>query len=257
MAINKVSYKTEAKYLEGVIKEFDIRKANINILYNKGALDLTTYWKLLKAPRMYRQKYIGDMIDKDKQLYKILANGLIEFKDKFYAANQIEDSDIVSIHNDSIFLINKNPLFTKFENIEFIDKGTYDSFYKILDLEIYYSYNRITSVESIVIKGINDITLMKHREYMTEFLCTIFSIVKMEGIYAAIEVLTTFYNQYIYRKLNSGYYREFNPDSMFKLNHRMYSDIIPDEKYVELLDISYNANFIRDLFGILTSMYFK
>jgi hypothetical protein len=257
MAVNKVSYVTEAKYLEGVIKEFDIRKANINILYNKGVLDLTTYWKLLKAPRMERQVYIGNMIDNDKSMYKILAAGLIEFKDKFYQANQIEDSDIVSIHNDSIFLINKNPLVTRFDNIEFIDKGTYNSFYRILDLEVYYSYNRVYNTESISIKGINDNTLIKHKEYMIEFLCTLFSVVQIEGVTAGIEILTNFYNQYINRKLESGYYREFNPDSLFKLNNRMYSDIMPDERYVSIIDISYNVNFLRDLFGILTSLYFK
>lgn len=257
MAVNKVSYLTEAKYLEGVIKEFDIRKANINVLYNKGLLDLTTYWKLLKAPRMYRQTYIGDLEKTDKSIYKALANGLIEFKDKFYTANQIEDNDIVSIHNDSIFLINKNPLVTKFDNIEFIDKGTYNSFYRVLDLEIYYAYNRVYNTESIAVKGINDITLIKHKEYMIEFLCTLFSVIQVEGVNAGIEILTTFYNQYINRKLESGYYREFNPESMFKLNHRMYTDIISDERYVSIIDISYNANFIRDLFGILTSIYFK
>jgi hypothetical protein len=69
--------------------------------------------------------------------------------------------------------------------------------------------------------------------------------------------LSFIYNQYINRQLESGYYREFNPESLFKLNSRMYTDILPDEKYVSILDISYNINFMRDLFGILTSIYFK
>ena len=48
------------------IREYDISKANINILLYKEMINKEEYQKLYNAPRMYRQKSIGYLL-KDKQ----------------------------------------------------------------------------------------------------------------------------------------------------------------------------------------------
>lgn len=254
--MNKVSYVIDTKYVSGIITEYDVKKSNISVLYSVGAISKELYNKLYDLPKLNRNIYIGKLQRDDKYIHKILAKGLIDYKDKFYKVNNIHESDIVSIHNDAIFLLNRTPSVTKFDNVEFIIKGRYTSFFKLFSLEIYYNLDAVTGYEYVSIKGINDKILVKHNDYFLELLNTVFYTLQLEGLEDAINVLKKFSISYNDRTLDIGYYREFNANSLFKLNNKYYTDFCSND-YISIIDISYNYNIIRELFSILSSIHFS
>ena len=83
------------------IREYDIAKANISILYTKGVISKELYEQLLVAPREERQITIGLMQQKDPKIVKILQQGIFEAKKALFELNQIQDADILTIKNDA------------------------------------------------------------------------------------------------------------------------------------------------------------
>ena len=268
----KKNYLNPIPYLFSDIREYDISKANINILFAKGIIDEDKYKYLYNLPRMDRQYTIGNMC-KNKDIQDALDSGLIEFKKLFFETNDIGYQDVLSIKNDAIFLINKVPRFTSFGNVQFLEKNHYISYMKVFDTELYYSLNRVTGEEKIDVKGISDEKLEKyHLNYMLDFLCYIFNTIQTDGIDKAINDLHYFYNNYVSRKLDIGYYREFNAMSLFRIsinitnrlvsvNPQLQKDIgleyvNDNDEYRKYINISYNMNYLRTIWSYLTSIHY-
>ena len=135
MLFDKVNYTADISYLTNVfIYEYDISKANINILYTKNVISKEIYDYLYNAERMTRQVYVGKLC-KDVSISNILKAGIIEAKKMLFEANNIQDRDILSIKNDAVFIINKKLANTEFGLIKFMKKNVYTSFYKINGIE--------------------------------------------------------------------------------------------------------------------------
>ena len=74
MLWDKTTYTADISYLTNVfIYEYDISKANINILFTKGVINEATYKFLYEAQRMVRQVYVGKLC-KDTKVSNILKN---------------------------------------------------------------------------------------------------------------------------------------------------------------------------------------
>lgn len=260
MLCDKTNYLLDISYLNNVfIREYDISKANINILFEKGIIDREIYKYLYNAERMVRQKYVG-MLQKDDGVMKTLKSGIIEAKQKLFEANNIQDHEVLSIKNDAVFIINRKLQYTKFGLVNFINKNTYTSYYKIHHLEIYYYYNSVTKEESIEVKGISDRKIVLHEKFMLDFLKDLFYTIQVNGVEIAIRLLKDFYNQYISLSLDTGYYRNFNSDSMFHyktiISTGFYADSINNND-IPLIDIGTNASILIELQKILVSLYFS
>lgn len=243
------------------ISEYDIRKANISILYSEGVIDKKYYDYLYSADRMTRQVEVGYMIKDNKEVGDILSNGITKYRKMFFESNGLQDMDILSIKNDAIFIITKRPNITKFGNIEFVNKNNYSTYMKILKKkEVYLNINRNDGTTQIDIKGISDENLIKHQNAMVQVIVDIAYYIEAGDIITAIRYVTGLYNQYIARTLPLEFYRSFDEESKFvsKSGIGYYSmDNIHDKRFVDILDISCNANVIRDIYGILLNIYFS
>ena len=254
------NYSMKVDYIiSSYIREYDISKANINILYKYGVLSKEKYEYYLTADRMTRQIDIG-LMQKDPKVTKVLQNGIMEAKRNFFEANNIEESDVLTIHNDAIFIINKIPTITKFDNIEFINKNTYTSYYKLGPLEIYYFYDPINNIENIDIKGINDDRLKIHEDYFLEFLKVVFSSAQTENIKDTLDIIITFYKQYINRELEIGYYRNFDSESAYYIKsdisrYSVFRAYTLEEHNKYDIDINCNLQLIIQLYKYFSSIH--
>lgn len=259
---NRINYTSEISYLVNtLIYEFDIQKCNINVLREAGVLDQETYEYLWNAERMVRQCYVGNMC-KNPEIERIRQSGTIEAKRKFFMANKIQDSEVLSIKNDAVFIISRVPPICDFGMIHFIKKHQYTGFYKVLNLELYFLYNSVTQEEGLDVKGINDEMLMRHQQYFLQFLKDLFYTIQMNGVAIALRLLKQFYLQYINLGLPIGFYRKFDPLSDY---HFKFKSIVGagfgaenvGEEMKKFLDISYNLNILRELQKILISIFFS
>ncbi len=263
MLYDKINYSANINYLNNtLIYEYDISKANINVLYSKCAIDKPTYDYLYNANRMIRQKYIGKLQQQNPELIKILKDGIIEAKEMLFKSNNIQDHEVLSIKNDAVFIINRRLLNTKFGLIEFKEKSQFTSFYKFDNLEVYYYYNSYSKMENIEVKGISDEKLKLHENGMLQFLKDIFYTLQTSGVEIAMRMLKDFYLEYITMKLPFDHYRKFNSDSTYHLKYNPAShtgfdaEFLPDN-CINSIDISYNISILLELQKILSSIYFS
>ena len=129
---NKINYVTDRDViLGGNIIEYDISKANINILRAFDQLDQDTYDKLLYADqfdKMVREVYIGMQIKRETEAmglktnsmsrsktYNTIKDGIIEAKKRLFETNRLQDDEIIRIANDAVYVNRLNPLqYTSF-----------------------------------------------------------------------------------------------------------------------------------------------
>lgn len=243
--------------LNSFIHEYDIAKANINALYSRGVIDKAMYDNLYNSDKAIREKQVGLMIRRDQNIYREIQNGIIDAKRQLIIANNIDLEDIVSIKNDAVFLMNRKLNNTTFGLMDFKLKNTYTMYIKINRYEFYYYYNSYNQEEKLDVKGISDDKLVYHKSYFMDFLLSLFNTLQVDGIIPAINMLQNFSISYINRKLEPNYYRKFNSESGFDLLYdgRMWSSIYVSD--INLIDIRYNYEILRDLYNVLLSFYFK
>ena len=243
--------------LNSFIYEYDIAKANINALYSRGVIDKAMYDNLSNSDKAIREKQVGLMIRGDQNIYREIQNGIIDAKKQLIITNNIDLEDIVSIKNDAVFVMNKKLDNTKFGLMDFKLKNTYTMYIKINRYEFYYYYNSYNQEEKLDVKGISDDKLVYHKNYFMDFLLSLFNTLQVDGIVSAINMLQNFSIAYINRTLESNYYRKFNSESGFDLLYdgKMWSSIYVSD--INLIDIRYNYEILRDLYSVLLSFYFK
>ena len=251
------------KYIiNSYIREYDMKKSNISILYDKGIINLDKFIELNNAPRQFRQVYIGKMILAKPEIQEILNKGVIEYKEKLFKANNIKDYQVLTIKNDAVFIIDKVLQNTKFGNIEFINKNTYTSFYRLgtkNKKELYYYYSSVSAEEILDVKGISDDLLFLHEEYLIEFFKTLFCTAQTETMKECIELMTSFIEQYKQLELDVDYYRNFDSSCMYDLlpTRVLGSMKIPFINDCQKYSININCNLkiLLELNQIFTDVY--
>lgn len=255
-----INYRSNINFLVSTyIREYDISKANISVLYEKKVISKDMYIELYNAPNHKRKVMVGLLLRRNPKYVEILKQGIMEAKEKFFKANNIKDEEVLAIKNDAVFLINKIANVTKFNNIEFKMKNVYTSYYKIDNLEFYYFYESYTGREKLDVKGISDEQLEKHKSYFLEFLEVCFNSAEIENIDETLDIVINFYQRYIGLKLELGYYREFNSLSRYSLKSfsqfsKFYAEYLSEEDKLNI-DITFNLNIIRILFQYYSSIH--
>ena len=252
----KANYRSDIQFLiDTNIYEYDISKANISVLRDANILSEEEYQYYYQAPKNIREIAIGKLQGRNPEVTSILKNGITNARRIFQESNGIKDSEILAIRNDSMTIIGRPAEFLNAtDRVVFRLAGFYTSFYKINNQDYFYMYDVVNQTEDLAIKGLGDKGIELHKYYMLEFLLELFYSAQIEGVRTAITLLQMFYSNYINRLLDANYYRELNPQSMFKLlfsdQHKrlsmrdIYTDTLidRDKRYV---DIGYYESILR------------
>ena len=243
-------YTADIPYLIGTyIREYDISKANINVLYSKKKISKQQYEFLYSCPKLQREILVGKMRKEDPDLTQVLKEGIRKARNQLYLQNQLTEENILSVKNDAVFVIDRDLRQTQFGTIRFVKKNTYTSFYKIYSMEFYYSS---LEQEILDVKGMGD-SLQYHEQYFGDLLKFLFYEAERETPIKYIKTLSTCIRNYTELKYSFPYYREFNNRSKYKskiqlAGEQYYFSALPNGYDPIGLDISYN-------FGILMSLY--
>lgn len=256
---NHKNYLLDIPYLIATnIYEYDIRKANINVLYSLGYIDKKYYDMLNNMSRMHRQVEIGYAQIRDPSLVDKLKDGIILYKRKFLESNNIDDSEILSIKNDALFIMNKMVENTKFDNVEFVLKNNYSSYMRLGSIEVYFKSDMVNNQFALDVKGINDDTLKLHENYMCTWLANTLYGIEVGDLDIVIQDLQRFYNDYINRRLPLGFYRSFDSSSCYYISYGDVNYMIRDIDVSEIQSININVNLeiIRTMYRYASELYF-
>lgn len=249
------------------IREYDISKANINVLLKLGFITQDQYNYFFRLKKQAREVMVGYFLQEHKKekYGQELIKGIREERRLFFEANGIQDHEVLAIKNDAIFLIEKIPSVTKLDGIEFVQKETYTSFYKLdrqFNKEMYYKLDMPNDTEILEIKGMNDRAYKEHEPYMIDFLKVLFGTIETADISEAINLIQIFADQYVKKELPIEYYKRFDSRCGYDTIIRntlgdMYNINYLSEKDRGIIEIGYNYAIIMNLYRYVSSMYFR
>lgn len=241
------------------IYEYDISKANINMLYYYGKLTKEQYEVYKIMDNQMRKISIGLMERENRELIKIKADGIRHFKKLFFEEHNLQDSEILTIKNDAIFVMRK--LYdTKFDNVEFTLRNKYTLFCRVFRHQFFYSYDPVNQKDFLHIKGMKNEQYELHEKYMIDFIKYLFKTFQTDTIEETLTMLRIFYENYINRRHEPGYYRELDSGTfrLVKLSETLnYSASIVTKDLLPYIVIDANAAFLRELSKIFYTEYLR
>lgn len=258
MLYEKTLYAAPYQYLINKnIQEYDISKANISILFDIGYIKKEDYEYLYHLPKHQREIKVGLMMRSDQNMSRSLNNGFVEARKLFFEANGINDMNVLYIDKDSVTLIDANIKTIQIsDHIIFNPKSTYTSMYRLGQIDFLYFNNGCD--ESYRFKYVNQEMLEKfHGKFFMDFLLFIAEEAQIKSSLECIHIIRNFYNQYVSKSLDVRYYREFNQLCKYKVLNSNYYLEVDDSSISEIVDISYNARIIQDIYKMLCNEYFK
>lgn len=239
---NRTSYLTTKPMVHDHIYEYDIHAANLTMLRLSGKVDESTLNKLERMDKADREVTVGKMIKRNKEIWKIISDGIRHAKEKLFRANQIQDDEVLTIKNDAVFIIGRKLKKTTFGPIEFRMKNHYSVFQQFGKLEFYYDGKR----DVLDIKGLND-QIMKepdHQNGMLKFLRAFFKIVGREDPHEIRQFLIQFVHDYKHKKLSHCYYRELNQLNIYRTIYEIsgfeYNLVIAGDSDLDMINGIYN-----------------
>lgn len=240
-----------------LIYEYDIEKANISVLLDGGYISQDYYNWLSKQDRMVRQVIIGKMERDNNSITKAKQQGIEEAKRQLFQSNNIKDVEVLAIKNDAVF-VTRELTNLQFKHVKFTLRNRYTMYMKVFRSELYYLYDLGSKEEVLHIKGINDEVLKLHEEYFISFLKDLFNLYQVNGVIPAINLLQEFYKDYMSRSLDLNFYRDITTGN-FLLNtgssmYEYYSEI-PNDRIRQIVNISNNGSFLREIAKILYMDY--
>lgn len=239
------------------INEYDISKANINILFHEGVINKNSYNYYYNLPKMKRERSIGYFLRNNQNASAILSNGFKKFRKIFFESNNIDPNRVLYIDKDAITLVDFPITNTKFDNIIFANKVNYTSFYHIpmngSDF-LYYSDNKI---ENYRFKYMDENVPLNHINGMLDILLSIAYAGQHEQIPEVLNMIKSIYIDYINLKLPIIYYKSFNSASKYRYKDSMLSDfMLSNINNFDNIDISFNASIISHFYKIYSNMLF-
>lgn len=250
---SSTKYITPLKYISGIIREYDIRQANINMLLKSDIIDKSIYTYLQNIDKQSREVYVGKMIREDKELYKAINDGISAHKILLFDKNNINIYELIRIASDAVYINRSNPLqYTIFDNIQFVEKGIYNSFLNLNGLLFFIRY--IGNNIDVDIKGLGENASIIHQNYMISLIANIICTMEKDSIKRAIQELNEFLKDYINYNVPYEYYIEFNSASLYRIKYCDYG-FYNAPNNIHDLDINYNLTILRELLSILYDLF--
>lgn len=241
--------------INNYIREYDLSAANINALYTNGYFDKSAYDLFKSYDKKKREVEIGLLIKRDSRVYEIISSGIINAKKLLFESNNIQDNEVLTIKNDAVFIISKELVNTVFGNYEFKCKNLYNTYLRILDLEIYYRDSLNSDDIFFDIKGISDDKLYLHTA-MVSLISEVCYRVQRYDKSDNIRFIMNIYENFLHRRLPIEYYRNLDSFSKYTIinNIGIYSLDNISNDMINIISIDRNLSILRELIWIISSM---
>jgi hypothetical protein len=234
------------------IDEYDMKSAGFSIIKQNKLLPAETIRQLERLDKQTRNIEIGKLRGKDYALSKGMARGIRSTMEDFIKNNKIDDSSIISIKNDAVFILDTIPSITTVNGINFVKKNSYTSFLNLNRVEFYYSEN------SSDIKGLGPGIQSRQGPYLLNHIIQLIRTKESSSNSSIIKQCAEFDRKYLNKLLPIQYYEELSSQGGYKISEdgnttdMFYT--LPDEKMKPFIDITYNyLNYILPFKKILVN----
>lgn len=243
------------KYIKnGVITEYDMKNGGISILHHNKYITEKEFEYLNSLDKLEKNVIVGKWLKDNPDISKALMEGFIEAREIFFEENEIEDSQVLAIKKDAIFLIDK--IVDKEvlnEDYTFRKKNQYTSYIKLSNNEFYYSLQK----DILDIKGFDENVKEKQKDHLFKFIKECLELDANGKDEELFIKLLEFKDSFVNKKLPLEYYYDIkfggylfkyeNFHMLVKDEDTINRDMI-NEKY---FNFNINLNLILELISIL------
>jgi hypothetical protein len=213
------------------ITEYDMKSAGLSLSKKFKLLPESTIRDLESVSKQDRNIRMGLIQRKDKEYTKKLLDAFKQMRKEFFEANDLNESNLLSIKKDAFFVIDKKCHTTDFGEVKFDSKNKYTSYMYLNKLEFYFN----TATKHVDIKGLGqgktlDEIREAHKDFMLDFMLRY---VRMKEIGVSGNPMDIFLRKFVedYRnkQLPVGYYRELS-----KFNaYLVYDEVLGEYQYIK------------------------
>lgn len=237
------------------VYEYDMRDGGFSIIKEFGLLPPSSIKVLSQMNKFDRHVAVGKEVGANRDLSIDLMDGFVEARRAFFVKNDLDARSVLSIKKDAVFVIGRKCKEVNFgKYIKFALKNSYTSYYRVNNIELYYSSkSRILDV-----KNLGKESFILTHPLLKEVSKILFYYENNKSL--VFKKLQQLRLDYLNRKFPISYYRELNSEGYFRTSHNIgnvLSVTISDENIaasmnIKDIDISYNyENLILPLINIL------
>lgn len=215
----------------GNIVEWDMSKASLSVCEHFGLLDSKEIARMKALPKLEREIAMGKHQRGNKEFSNQLLSGIREIRRKFLLANGLNDTNILSLHNDAVIFNSRKQIIADIDGIKFHHDNTWDAYIRYGRAEIFYKVDELGN-GSLDFKNVGKDKVQEHTFGLNRY------VIKVIGDIEAydknvLKYMRKFQQQYLQDKLPEYYYSAFGKIGDFKIANLelfgMMADIVIKE----------------------------
>lgn len=184
------------------IVEYDMVAASLSISERFHLLDEKLIEQMKLMPKEQRTRQVGLIQRDDKEFSEKLLKGIQEIRRKFLETNGLDEENVLSLHSDAILFSSKKTIVDNIEGVQFLQKGSWSSYIRYDNIEMYYTNGYITY------KNVPKDMLFQHTLGLNKHLIKVFDYMENydEEVFS---YLSKFQSSYLRDKLPGQFYVPF------------------------------------------------
>lgn len=194
------------------IVEYDMVAASVSVSDVLNLLPKNVIDELKLLPKEKRTRRVGCLQRDDKEYSEKLLAGIRDIRKEFLLTNNLDESNVITLHSDAIFFSSKKKINNIVHGVEFKHKNTWSSYIRYGKVEMFYNNGVIDY------KGIPQDMIYQHTLGINKYLINIFQM--LEDLDTDIyDYITTFQKNYLQDRLPEYYYTSFGKFGQYKLEN--------------------------------------
>jgi hypothetical protein len=194
------------------IVEYDMKAMSVSISERYNLLDKPIIERLKRMPKEQRTREVGLMQRDNKEYSQRLIQCELETRRKFLEINNLDESNVVSLHSDACIFNSKKRIINNIEGVEFKHANTWSSYMRFKGIEMFYD-GEVLEYKGVVKELLNQHTLGIHK-----YLCEVFN--KLESYDGSvIDFISRFQMRYLQDRLPEQYYTSFGRVGEYKMSN--------------------------------------
>ena len=211
-------FNSNIQYLfHGNIVEWDMEKASLSVCEKFHLLDDEEINRMKSLPKLEREKTMGMHQRGNKEFSNQLLSGIREIRRKFLEINGLDESNVLSLHNDAIIFNSRKEIISDIDGIKFHHDNTWNAYIRYDRAEIFYKEDELGN-GCLDFKNVGKDKIQEHTFGLNKYMIKIISYIEAYDK-DVLQYMRKFQKQYIQNKLPEYYYSSFAKIGDFKVTN--------------------------------------
>ena len=210
----------------GNIVEWDMSQASLSICERFELLDSKEIARMKALPKLEREIEMGKHQRGNKEFSNQLLSGIREIRRKFLKVNGLDDTNVLSLHNDAVIFNSRKKIIADIDGIKFHHDNTWDAYIRYDRAEIFYKIDELGN-GSLDFKNVGKDKIKEHTFGLNKYLIKVIEYIEAYDD-NVLKYMRKFQQQYLQDKLPEYYYSAFAKIGDFKITNLELFGLLSD-----------------------------